>query len=392
MARTPRRLNAKAAPSAGDAFQPLIEKARAMTGRVDQLKADFAGAHRLAHQAQTQEALSRAELSLALGESLAARADLARALRALALSAYAAQAKPIRLRRRNRLSRGFDKILSRLGWAGQTLITWRSGLLGGMRAPLFDAAAYRQANPDVAASRIMPLAHYLVTGGREGRAPHPLFDETHYRAANAEALAASGLTSLEHYARAGASMGLSPHPLFDPAHYLAQGPLLAPGEDPLSHYLRQGWRDRLSPHVLFDPAWYRRQSEAPVEGPPLLHYLTQGWRERRAPHPLFDPSWYLDQDPGLVAAGVEPLTHFLNFGGAEGRDPSPWFNTLHYRLVRGAGLAAGANPLIDYLQGGAWAVGEARPDLPTAAYLARWPSLARRGVTPLEHWAGRLAR
>ena len=44
----------------------MLEKARAISGRVDELRRSFAGAHRLAHLAQTQEALTRAELSLAL--------------------------------------------------------------------------------------------------------------------------------------------------------------------------------------------------------------------------------------------------------------------------------------------------------------------------------------
>ena len=60
--------------------------------------------------------------------------------------------------------------------------------------------------------------------------------------------------------------------------------------------------------------------------------------------------------------------------------------------MRGEALAAQANPLVDYLQGGAWAVVEARPGFPTAAYLAATPELVRQGVTPLEHWARRQAR
>jgi hypothetical protein len=55
--------------------------------------------------------------------------------------------------------------------------------------------------------------------------------------------------------------------------------------------------------------------------------------------------------------------------------------------ARGEALAPGANPLVDYLQGGAWAVAEARPGFPTAAYLAASPELVAQGMTPLEHWA-----
>jgi len=62
------------------------------------------------------------------------------------------------------------------------------------------------------------------------------------------------------------------------------------------------------------------------------------------------------------------------------------------RDERGAGLAPGVNPLVDYLRGGAWAVADARPGFPTAAYLASRPDLVRAGLTPLEHWARRADR
>jgi len=59
--------------------------------------------------------------------------------------------------------------------------------------------------------------------------------------------------------------------------------------------------------------------------------------------------------------------------------------------ARGEALDAAVNPLVDYLQGGAWAVAEARPGFPTAAYLAATPELVEQGMTPLDHWARRIA-
>lgn len=394
MARIRRRLAAPPvagpapAPPASDEFLPVLARAQGISRRIGQLKADFAGAHRLAHQAQVSEALSRVELSLALNESLAARAELAARLRTRAVADYAAKAQPMPLRRYGRANRTLDRMLMRLGRLGQALVVARSGLWPGVRRPLFDPAFYLAANPDVAARRMRPFAHYLVHGGRAGRNPHPLLDEAFYRDRHGEALAASGLTSLEHYERVGAAAGFSPHPLFDPAHYLAQLDGLAPGDCPVSHYLREGWQARLSPHPLFDAAWYLKQA-GKVDGPPLIHYLTVGWRKGWSPHPLFDPAWYRDQDHALAEADIEPLTHFLTFGAREGRDPSPWFDTAHYVAARGEARDLSVSPLVDYLQGGAWAVGEPRPGFPTAAYLGAHPSLARRGVAPLEHWARR---
>jgi hypothetical protein len=96
---------------------------------------------------------------------------------------------------------------------------------------------------------------------------------------------------------------------------------------------------------------------------------------------LFDPAWYLEQNPDVAAAGLEPLGHYLQNGAAEGRAPSPWFDPAAYRSLRGDALAPGANPLLDYLQGGAW---RSFP-LPEDPQLLL--HLARKRLTPLEHWA-----
>ncbi|MBX3482741.1 hypothetical protein [Phenylobacterium sp.] len=393
----------------------LLEKARAVTRKVARLKRDFAGAHRLAHDAQMREALVRTELTLALHESLVARSELQAKLREQALAALRARPER-RLRRHNRLSRMLDKALARLGSVGQALVIARSGVWRGTGRPLHDLrhmAAYARrraradvtplapvdqrwyldAYPDVGAARTAPLVHYLVSGDRERRRPGPLFDPQWYaRQAGAE-LGATGLSPLEHYRRVGAVRGLSPHPAFDVGHYLSQVPALEPGDDPLSHYMREGGFIGLSPHPAFDPAWYQRQAgEAMAGRPALLHYLGGGWKDGLSPHPLFDPRWYQEHYPMAAETGLDPFTHFLAFGGAERLSPGPWFDGAHYVESRGAALAPGANPLVDYLTGGAWAVAEARPGFPTVAYLASRPELARTGVTPLEHWARRAGR
>lgn len=403
-----------AAPSAPGDHGTMLDKARAVSAKVARLSRDFAGAHRLAQQAQVREALTRTELTQALTESLAARAELAARLRVQAVAAYRARGEG-RLRRHNRISRLVDRGLARLGPLGQALVVARSGVWRGSGRPGrdllrmvsycarganptaspdagFDQAWYLARNPDVAARKSAPLVHYLLAGGREGRDPAPLFHAAWYGRENAPELAATGVTPLEHYARVGAARGLSSHPLFDTGHYLAQAPVLAPGDTPLTHYLRDGWRDGLSPHPLFDPAWYARQAGDTGGRAPLAHYLDAGWTRGLSPHPMFDARWYGAERPDLAAAGLEPLTHFLVHGAAEGVSPSPWFDLPAYVEARGDALAPGVHPLVDYLQGGAWAVAEAKPGFPTAAYLAAYPGLVARGVTPLEHWARRGGR
>jgi hypothetical protein len=421
MARTRRRLTETPAAAAGapeakaPAVKPValptlaLEKARAAADRLRDHQLDMAGARRLAHDAEVREALVRTELTVALHESLSARAGLEAAARERAIAAYRAMRRST-TRRAGRLSRLIDRILARLGSLGQAAVIARSGVWRGTGRPLHDlrhmaAYARRGANPavaplapvdqawylaanaDVAAGRTAPLVHYLVAGGREGRAPNGLFDPEWYAREHRFDLSATGVTPLEHFVRTGAGGDGASHPLFDVGHYLAQAPLLAADDDPLSHYLREGWALGFSPHPLFDTAWYVRQAPEAASEPALVHYLTTGWRDGLSPHPLFDGRWYRREYPEIVASGVEPLTHFLAEGGGQGLNPSPWFDTRHYIEARGDDLALGVNPLVDYLRGGAWAVAEARPGFPTAAYLARWPELARAGVTPLEHWA-----
>ena len=395
--------------SALDPAARLLAKAHAVAAEVARLDADVDGAHALAHAAEVREALTRSELTLALHASLSQRAKLRVQLGVAALAAYRSRAIA-RPRRHNRLSQRLDRILSRLGSLGQALVIARSGLWQepgseGFRSlvhyvrrgpdpkaeprAFIDQAWYLTQYPDVATGRLAPLTHYLLRGGREGRAPGPLFHEVTYRAAHAAALAATSLTGLEHYVRVGATEGSSPHPLFDVAHYLSQGPVLQPDEAPLAHYLREGARVGLSPHPLFDPVWYAADTAA-NQG--LGHYLTVGWREGRSPHPLFDGAAYLQNNPDVAAMQIDPLTHFVVIGGLEGRSPGPGFDLAHYVAQRGADLAPGVNPLIDYLQGGAWDVADARPGFPNAAYIAHSLDLVVSGITPLEHWARHLRR
>ncbi len=384
----------------------VAAKAKAAAQRAAGLRADLANALGLAHQAQLREALTRTELTLALGEALKARATAEAAARRQIAERFFEGGLAREVRRHSRLARLLDRLQLRLGRAGQAGLivaygVWRDDDVKSISdyvrrgadptaqpATLFDQAWYLAAYPEAGASRLSPLVHYLAHGAAAGNSPHPLLHRNFYHLRNAQALGDSQATALEHFVRAGAAEGRDPHPLFDLTHYATQAPTLAPGEDPVSHYLRAGWREGLSPHPLFDAAWYRRQMpRQAAEVAPLVHYLTIGWREGLSPHPLFDPRWYAEQNPDVAEIGAEPLTHFLTGGAAEGRSPSPWFDLPHYVGARGAALDPGANPLVDYLQGGAWEIAEARPGFPTAAYLASHPEVVAQAMTPLDHWA-----
>lgn len=71
---------------------------------------------------------------------------------------------------------------------------------------LFDEAWYHERYPDVKASAIDPVLHYLTHGAKEGRDPGPLFSTQGYFAAYPD-VAASSLNPLLHYIRFGGQEG-----------------------------------------------------------------------------------------------------------------------------------------------------------------------------------------
>lgn len=386
----------------------IVRRAATAARLIRDLRLELAGAW----EAHAKEAAIRTELVEALSQAMLAAGAHARRL---AEHGYFSAPPPRPSPEPMLLSRLPERALKALGAAGAALRIRRAGLwrsqgeaflleLRRIRAyvrrgadpaaapsSLFDQAGYLRDYPDVAATGVSPMMHYLAIGASEGRSPHPLFDADYYARENAAALAGDAVTPLAHFLRAGAWQGRNPHPLFDMAHYAAQAPQLDPGEDMPSHYVRAGWRTGLSPSPLFDPAWYAARAQlSEADGPPLVHYLRQGVARRLSPHPLFDAGWYLERNPDVAAAGHDPLRHFLLVGGAEGRSPGPWFDLPHYVARRGEALA-GRNPLVDYLEAGAWVVSEPTPGFATFAYIASHPQLVVEGATPLEHWARRAA-
>jgi hypothetical protein len=107
-------------------------------------------------------------------------------------------------------------------------------------ASFVDALFYLAHNPDVAASGIAPLDHYLAFGWLEGRDPNPFFDTSFYLNANPD-VATAGINPLEHYAEYGWREGRNPSASFDGDKYLQANPDVAlVGMDPLAHYLLYG--------------------------------------------------------------------------------------------------------------------------------------------------------
>ncbi len=261
------------------------------------------------------------------------------------------------------------------------------GVEGRSPHPLFDSAWYLARYQDVAVSGINPLAHYLRTAAHEAREPHALFSTPHYRA-QVPAATALGGTPLQHYVRHGALEGRSPHPLFDPEYYVVTYGDVLDALDPFVHFLETGAAANFDPHPLFDTEYYRAQVPELKESAlnPLLHYLQSAPSRTRRPHPLFDPAFYLRAYVDVAAAGVEPLTHFVVTGGAEGRRPIPEFDSAWYLSTYSDVGRSGANPLVHFVRHGWHERRNPSPNFDTAAYLGRYADVARSTTNPLVHY------
>ena len=289
-------------------------------------------------------------------------------------------------------------------------------------AVLFDPAWYLSEYPDIAASGLDPLQHYVAFGAREGRNPNPVFD-THWYLTRNPPLNPAKVNPLEHYWQLGAREDRDPSPLFDADWYLAINPdIAATGFNPLFHYLTYGRAEGRHPHPLFDTTWYcSRYREVPVCDA-LEHYLKWGGRHSLSPHPLFDAPWYLREHGDVAESGLDPLVHYLCYGAAEGRSPHPLFDAGWYLREAGNTPEAAANPLRHYVLTGARArlspsplfdprfYAEKHPDIPQnedlfrhyltvgwrlgyrpapsfdpKRYLRTHPDVALRGLEPLAH-------
>lgn len=133
----------------------------------------------------------------------------------------------------------------------------RSIMLSG----LFDRRWYRKSNPDVAASGMHPLVHYLLFGAYEGRQPNPVFDSRFYVSQNPD-VRESGINPLLHYITQGEAEGRPASATFLPAVYLARHPNLKQRipqwrRSPLRHFLRRGRIDEavVGAYRPKSPAW-----------------------------------------------------------------------------------------------------------------------------------------
>ncbi len=169
----------------------------------------------------------------------------------------------------------------------------------------------------------------------------PLFDEQWYVSTGPSFEG----NALEHFVSSGWRQGRSPHPLFDVPFYISQLEGSLPiGVDPLTHYCENGAEEGLDPHPLFLTSDYlAAYGDVVGSANPLAHYLVEGGFAGFEPHPFFSSSHYLSENAEVREAAISPLVHYVMFGASQGRSPHPFFDGQNYS--RRWGLRDDDNPL-----------------------------------------------
>ena len=202
---------------------------------------------------------------------------------------------------------------------------------------LFDPLFYATKYPDIAASGVDPLLHYIQAGYAEPRQPHPCFDVGYYYS-QLPALRDSGQNPLVHYLTEGWRQGIKPNYLFCPQQYMAENADVNFGRrEPLGHYLTRGEAAGRRPHPYFDPLYYRRvHPDIDLTAiSPFGHYIASGLLERRRPSLEFDMAWYGDRTPVDEDMHRDLFRHYQDFGAAERKSPSPLFDPRFYEETYG---------------------------------------------------------
>jgi glycosyltransferase involved in cell wall biosynthesis len=153
-----------------------------------------------------------------------------------------------------------------------------------------------------------------------------IFDSAYYRQLSPE-IAASALPPVRHYLAYGRFQHLSPHPLFDTQWYRREYPDIG-DVDPVLHYARHGRAEGRKPNLVFDPAWYLEQyPEVARSGlDPLQHFMKIGSDLGYDPSPRFKTTWYREHYQDVVGSGLNPLVHFLHYGARENRETNAYLS------------------------------------------------------------------
>lgn len=183
----------------------------------------------------------------------------------------------------------------------------------------FDAAYYLTKYPDVLASGIDPLEHFLAYGWRERRRPNDWFDAIDYLMRHPD-LDGDETNPFVHFMM---YHDLPDETLREDLQALGQSRVLYWTGKYLGH--EQSGRpiivasnvpnqdDLLLVQNHFDADYYISQNSE-LAGrwiSPLLHFMTLGWLEMRDPSSDFSMSYYLRKNKDIVLTRINPFVHYL---------------------------------------------------------------------------------
>jgi glycosyltransferase involved in cell wall biosynthesis len=285
------------------------------------------------------------------------------------------------------------------------------------RSGLFDRNWYLASNPDVAASGLDPIRHYVVYGALEGRDPSPSFSTRGYLSHYLD-VAAAGANPLEHFIRCGAKEGrigeLSSRPTSMGDFTVSAAPVastrrLPPtfenrGEAAVASYVYTSAKELqadcalLQESGLFDLDWYRVRAGIDADIDAVEHYLILGWRRGLEPGPAFEGGTLYPYFHSAEYVKPPAITYlqlraagrpaYATLGGCEKWAAwirkSDLFNATEYRGQ--IGRIEGLDPVLHYVL-----VGEQMGYAPSDGfdpryYLERYPDVARAGISCLGHY------
>ncbi|MCS0503139.1 hypothetical protein [Ancylobacter mangrovi] len=267
-------------------------------------------------------------------------------------------------------------------------------------ARAFDPAFYLSTYPDVAASRMDPLLHFVRFGWKEGRNPNAVFDTAYYLQRYPD-IAGSADNPFAHYVEHGRGEGRFASPGEEAAQSAAAA-TTAPGPGYAGLLTDREADDLAAIADAFDPVYYGAMYREVVGTvlDPLVHFVTLGWKEYRKPNSSFDTRYYLEANPDIAEAGANPFVHYVRHGRAEGRAGSakeqvlldeaaairPEFDIPYYLAANPDVRDAGVDPVLHYILHGWKEERNPTPDFNSAAYLMLNEDVERSGMNPFLHY------
>lgn len=243
----------------------------------------------------------------------------------------------------------------------------------------FDSEYYLSQYPDVSASTLSPLEHYLSVGVGLGYNPCSRFNTLFY-VQEYKDVADAGVNPLRHFIETGNAEGRFPNSAekeisliaksgyFDTKFYLANNAstIEESGMTPVEHFYYVGGREGCNPNLSFDCLFYLEEyKDVSTSGiNPLLHYIQFGEREKRfissidkenrlvKESGLFDENFYSRFFPELQKEKIDPVSHYLEIGYKDGVCPSAQFDSAWYLSAYPDVCTIGVNPLLHYLRRG----------------------------------------